>query len=483
MRVTSSAPAALHIALLTLAAAAIPATVGAQSTLTADPFPDSIPRTEGALRVSFAEFAVLPDLAGVPARMMLLVDEPGTQRLFVNDMRGALYRISYDGRSVIRYLDVNAPRWGTKVQSQGRERGFQSFAFHPQFAEQGAPGFGKLYTWTDTEDVDPASDYQPGGGDRTHHTVLHEWTARNPASAVYDGAAPRELLRLEQPFANHNGGRIAFDPLARPGDSDYGLLYVGVADGGSGGDPLGNAQSLSSPFGKILRIDPLGRDHDGKYGIPAGNPFAADPDTATLGEIFASGIRNAQHFAWDAATGRMIVTDIGQSTVEELDVVTAGANLGWNAWEGSFRYGGGGVDTADPRSDPEITYPFVEYDHTDPLLLPRSAITGLAVYRSTEIAQLQNTILFGDLPSGEMFWVPADDLPSGGQAALRRVLLEQAGQARTLLEVIQEKNRSQGRAPATRADLRLHPGPQGRVFLLDKADGVIRVLVPDGGSR
>lgn len=483
MRVIPSALAALASALLFVTVVVAPR-AAAQSTLSTDPFPDSIPRSEGAVRVAFAEFAVLPDIAGVPARMMLLLDEPGTQRVFVNDMRGALYRVSYDGRSVIRYLDLNGARWGVRVQSQGRERGFQSFAFHPQFAQSGTPGFGKLYTWTDTEDLEPAPDFRPGGGNRTHDTVLLEWTARNPAAAVYDGAPPRELLRIEQPFANHNGGRIAFDPLAAPGDPDYGLLYVGLADGGSGGDPLGNAQNRASPFGKILRIDPLGRDaRNGKYGIPAANPFAADADTTTLGEIFAYGVRNAQHFAWDPATGRMIASDIGQGTIEELDVVTAGANLGWNVWEGSYHYGRGGVDLADPRSDPAVTYPFVEYDQTDPLFLPQSAITGLAVYRSTEIAQLRNSILFGDLPSGELFRVPADDLPSGGQSAIRRVLLDRRGEARTLLEVIEEKNRSQGRDPATRADLRLHPGPQGRIFLLNKADGVIRVLVPDGGSR
>ena len=463
-----------------LAALAIAAPACSQNT-TADPFPDPIPMTEGVLRVGFSEFAVLPDLAGVASRMMLILDEPGSQHLFVNDMRGALYRVSYDGKSVIRYVDINGAAWGVKVQSQGRERGFQSFAFHPQFAQTGTPGFGKLYTWTDTENTAPTADFHPGGGNHTHDTVLLEWTVRNTASAVYDGGPPRELLRIEQPFANHNGGRMAFNPIAAPGDPDYGLLYVGLADGGSTGDPLGNAQNLGSPFGKILRKDPLGSNSaNRRYGIPAVNPFAADADSTTLGEIFAYGIRNTQHFTWDRTTGRMIISDIGQNTVEELDVVEAGDNLGWNVWEGSFRYGRDGVVTDDPRSDPTVTYPFVEYAQADSLFMNRSAITGLAVYRSDEIPQLKDVILFGDLPSGEILWVPADDLPNGGQSAIRRVLLNQGGQARTLLEVIKAKNTAQGRAPATRADLRLHPGPEGRVFLLNKADGVIRVLAPDG---
>jgi hypothetical protein len=97
------------------------------------------------------------------------------------------------------------------------------------------------------------------------------------------------VLRIEDPFQNHNGGRAAFDPLAKPGDADYGLLCLGIADGGSAGDPLNDAQKLSSPFGKIFRIDPLGRDGpNGQYGIPKSNPFAGGRTPGALGEIFAA---------------------------------------------------------------------------------------------------------------------------------------------------------------------------------------------------
>jgi hypothetical protein len=238
-----------------------------------DPFPTPIPATDGMIRVKFVEFAQIPDSSGEAARMMLIVDEPGTHRLFVNDMRGPLYSVSYDGKTVSRYLDLNAPQWSVSVQSNGAERGFQSFAFHPDFNRRGARGFGRFYTYTDTSNTSPRPDFVPGGGNKTHHTVLLEWTAKNPAAAAYDGAAPRELLRFEQPFQNHNGGHIAFNPLASRRDADYGLLYVGSADGGSGGDPLELAQNLGSAFGKILRIDPLGTNSaNGKYGIPAANP-------------------------------------------------------------------------------------------------------------------------------------------------------------------------------------------------------------------
>jgi hypothetical protein len=129
-----------------------------------DPFPMPIRATEGVIRVSFVEFASIPDVSGEAARMMLLVDEPGTRRMFINDMRGPLFTVSYDGSTVTRYLDINASDWGVNVESGGRERGFQSFAIHPQFSEPGTPGFGKLYAWTDSSNVAPQADFSPPGG-------------------------------------------------------------------------------------------------------------------------------------------------------------------------------------------------------------------------------------------------------------------------------------------------------------------------------
>jgi hypothetical protein len=449
-----------------------------------DPFPAPIPATEGVIQVRVVEFASIPDVRGEAARVMLLVDEPGTRRMFVNEMRGPLFTVSYDGRTVTQYLDINASNWGVSVQSTGRERGFQSFAVHPQFGQAGTPGFGKLYTWTDTSNTTPKPDFAPGGGGNTHATVLFEWTAKTPAAATYDGGPPREMLRLEQPFANHNGGHLSFNPLAAPGSPDYGLLYVGSADGGSGGDPLGLGQNLSSPFGKILRIDPLGRNSlNGKYGIPAANPFVSDGNAATLGEIYVSGVRNPQRFGWDPRNNNLFVADIGQDIVEELSLAPEGANLGWNMWEGSFGFiSRTAIDLTKRRSNPAMTYPVVEYGQLDPLFSAQSAITGVHVYRRNAIRQLENLVLFGDFPSGEIFYIRADKLPSGGQEAIRRILLNDGGATKTFLQIIQAKNVSQKKPPATRADLRFGDGPNGQVFLTNKHDGTIRLLVPDAGA-
>lgn len=433
----------------------------------------------GAITVNVANFASIPDIGGSAARLMTMIDETGTRRFFVSDMRGPIYSVSYDGRTVRQYVDVNDGRWGVDVNSQGRERGVQSFAFHPQFAQQGTPGYGKFYTWSDSRNNQATAEFQPGGGSNSHHTVLHEWTARNATADAYDGAAPRELMRFEQPFSNHNGGHVGFNPTARPGTPDFGLLYIGSADGGSGGDPLNLSQNMASGFGKVLRIDPMGRNsRNGKYGIPASNPFVNTQ--GALGEIYALGVRNPQRIGWDPSNGRAYLADIGQNTVEEISPMPAGGNLGWNMWEGSFRYGGrGGVDTSNARGDSRMVYPTVEYMHADPLMPGRHAATGVVVVRSGAVPALRNKVLFGDNPSGEVFWFDADQVPNGRSSGIHRVLFGAGGGTpTTLLQLIRQQNAEQGKAQASRADLRFGEGADGRVFLLNKADGTIRVIVP-----
>ena len=233
-------------------------------------------------------------------------------------------------------------------------------------------------------------------------------------------------------------------------------------------------------FGKILRIDPLGSDSgNGRYGIPAHNPYASDGDDCSLGETFASGLRNPQGLAWDPVNGNMFVTDIGQNIIEEISLVTAGADLGWNSWEGSYRFiSRREVALENPRSELGITFPIAEYGQLDPLLQSRSAAGGVVVYRDDTIPQLRGRVFFADFPQGEIFHLPADDLPDGGQDAIRRVLLRDGDQVKRLLKIVAETTVAQGRTPAVRVDLRFGQGPDGRVFLMNKHDGVIREIVP-----
>lgn len=446
---------------------------------TKNPFPEPIHASEDVIHVKVAEFATIPQVGQEAPRLNLLVDEPGTKRLFVHAMQGPIFSISYDGRSVAEYLDVNAEKWGVQVQFSSHDRGFQSFAFHPEFNARGKRGYGKFYTYTDTANFAGKVDFMPNGPGHSHDTVLLEWTAKNPAEATYDGGPPRQVFRTRKAFQIHNGGQIAFNPLAKPGSADYGLLYVGVADGGNGGDPFKHAQNLAFAFGKILRIDPLGTNSaNGQYGIPSTNPFVKNVKPGTLGEIYAYGCRNPQRFSWDPKNGNMFMADIGQEVVEKVTLVKAGANLGWNIWEGSFTYGPGAVGVENRAGDKEVTYPIIEYDHTDPILQRLAAVTGVFAYRDKAIPQLTNKLIFGDNPSGEIFYVDADNLPKGGQDSIRRVLFDDKGTTRTVLQLIQEKMQSQGKTPPTRVDLRINLGQQGKIFIMNKFDGVIRVMLP-----
>src|SRR5688500_5336853 len=167
---------------------------------TNNPFPQPITAGEGVIVVTLREFASLPDLSGGAARAMTLVDEPATGRLFVTDMRGVLYVVSADGKTVAPYLDLRDSKWAIAVQAQGRELGVQSFALRPQFAQAGTAGFGKFYTFTDVTNQVPAPDFTTLRDSTTHDTVLHEWTARTPGAESYEGQTHREMCRHSQHY-------------------------------------------------------------------------------------------------------------------------------------------------------------------------------------------------------------------------------------------------------------------------------------------
>ncbi len=453
--------------------------------MTADPFPAPIAATDDLITVHVAEFASIPDIDGVAARMMHLVLEPGTRRLFVNDMRGPIYSVSYDGRSVTPYLDINATHWKVGVQSMGRERGMQSFTFHPQFSQSGAPGFGKFYTWTDVVDTAPRADFAvrqrkehardgPARMDGQDTRCRHV-RRRRPAR---DDAPPAALRQPQRRTSHLRSARLA----RRSG------VRAAVRWRRRRGQRRRPAPSRAEPR-LDFRKDPahrparVERARTESTASLADNPFVGQQ--GVLPEIYAYGLRNPQRFGWDPANGNMFVADIGQNVVEELSPVTPGANLGWNAWEGSFPFiSREGVNLSNQRGDARVTYPVVEYAQPDPLLQTQVAITGVHVYRGSAIPQLAGRLLFGDFPSGEIFYISADNLPHGGQDPIRRVLLVQDGGApKTLLQLIQEKNAAQGKPAATRADLRFDEGPDGQVLLLNKHDGTIRRLVASPTSR
>lgn len=445
-----------------------------------DRFPDPIPTS--SLETFIVDVATLPDSAsGLPPRMNVMTTDPAG-RFFVNDQRGPLYLVELlpdAPATVTEYLDLrNFPELQLRVASG--EQGFQAFTFHPNFSTPGAPGFGKFYTIFSSSSNAVTPDFDPGGANN-FHTLLLEWTTSNPASQTFIAADTenpyREVIRFQQPFGNHNAGLIAFQNGIDTSDEDYGHLYIALGDGGSGNAPQENGEDASNPYGALLRIDPLGNDSaNGKYGIVNDNVFATDSDPDTLAEIYCYGLRNPQRFGWDTATGNCYIADIGQNAVEEINLAVDGANFGWDLREGSF--------PNESTATAGLTDPVAEYDHTNtvsdsPTTAPNRAITAGEVLRGSSFLAGNGLLWFGDFPSGLIFSLNVDTDPlDGGQNGIVEVKPRtRSGDRVQLLDLINSARSARGLGNSGRADLRFSLNTPGRVFILNKHDGILRELV------
>lgn len=309
--------------------------------------------------------APLPDPTGYGWRVFVTgLDKPvgmvnagdDTGRLFVLEQRGKI-RLIKDGELIPNpFLDIQE-----KVGSRGSEQGLLGIAFHPRYAENGF--FFINYT------------------DLNGNTVIARFQV-SEAPDIADPASEKILLRVVQPYENHNGGMLAFGP------DNY--LYLGLGDGGSGGDPHDNAQSLDTLLGKILRLDV---DHGDPYAIPPDNPFESG---GGLPEIWAYGLRNPWRFSFDRLTNDLYIGDVGQSKWEEVDFLPAnspgGSNFGWNYREGFHRYRG------TPPPDLKLIDPVTEYDHSQ-----GCSVTGGYVYRGSDLPDWQGIYLYGDYCSGNIW--------------------------------------------------------------------------------
>ncbi len=290
--------------------------------------------------------------------------------------------------------------------NQNDERGFLGLAFHPGFADPTSPGFGKLYTYTSEPVASGTPDFPvppfpnaAGIVPQDHHAVIAEWTVSATNPNQVDLTSRREILRVGEPQANHNGGALVFGP--------DGFLYISLGDGGAANDTggggggghnlaIGNGQDITNVLGDILRIDPINpsltpgstnpASINGQYRIPSDNPFV-DP-TAGADEIFAFGFRNPFRMSFDSLTGDLIVGDVGQNLIEEISIVTLGGNYGWPAKEGTFPFNRNPVVPVPAGA----IDPVAQYDHDEGL-----AIIGGFVYRGSEIPELQGKYVFGDL--------------------------------------------------------------------------------------
>ena len=465
MAILGTASAARRGGLLALLFAA----AGAVAQTPPDPIPDPIPEriVKGQLRVAVDPFVRAPasgDTVRAAIQYLLPIPGPGDSLAF-NDTRGILYVTDAAGAAPHVYLDlrqgvgfINAPF--------GLESGFRGFAFHPQFATVGAPGYGKLYT-AFSANPDGAANYAGEGA--VQHSVIREWSAEDAAAAAFAGES-RELLRVGQFAGNHNVGTIAFNPTAAASSPDHGLLYICFGDGGAGNDPFDNGQRVETPLGAILRIDPLASDA-GAYGIPPDNPLVGQPNAAA--EVWAWGLRNPQQFSWDAANGRMFIADIGQDQIEEINLGVAGGNYGWRLTEGTFAtgmaYGLPRGPVYERSADlPPFEYPVAQYDHGEGW-----AVAGGFVYRGNGIPALRGKYLFTDIVNGRLFAIDSDDLVPDRPAAIEEVRLTFGGIERDLMAVA-----GWPAGNPWRVDARLGIDHAGELYLLTKGDGWIRRLAP-----
>ena len=317
-------------------------------------------------------------VSGITSPVFLTHAGNGSKLLYVVSQKGTIYILQ--GNKILKkpFLKINE-----KV-SFGGEMGLLGLAFHPKFKEN------RRFFVNYTSSI---------GG---LHTVIAEFKATNSFRA--DKNSQRILLKVNQPYSNHNGGCIMFGP--------DGYLYVGMGDGGSANDPENRAQNLKRLLGKFLRIDVDKREGNLRYGIPKDNPFininGARP------EIWAYGMRNPWRFSFDIKTGRLYAGDVGQDTREEIDIVERGKNYGWRIMEGRICTPG-----VNPQCDTSgLTLPIIDYGREDGF-----TVIGGYVYIGNQIPELCGVYIYGDYGSGNIWGLRFD----GEKVTKNKLLIKSSG--------------------------------------------------------
>jgi len=287
------------------------------------------------------------------------IQNAGDDRLFVVEQDGRIKILNSDGSTnATDFLDISS------ISSSGGERGLLGLAFHPDYENNGY----FFVNYTDNSGDTQISRFSVDGGDPN----------------IADPGSELQLMNIWQPYTNHNGGCVQFGP--------DGYLYIGMGDGGSGGDPDDYGQNLMESLGKMLRIDIDNPGGGENYGIPVDNPYVGDPDA--LDEIWASGVRNPWKFSFDSQTNDIWIADVGQNSLEEINQemsTSAGLNYGWRCYEGNSPY-----NTTDCPDPSELTFPVAQYSHSG----GNCSITGGYVYRGNVYSDIQGLFLFADLCSG-----------------------------------------------------------------------------------
>lgn len=289
----------------------------------------------------------------------------GSDRVFVVEQEGLIHVFPnrQDIAETKLFLDIREV-----VSRDGNEEGLLGLAFHPNYAKNGQ--FCVYYST------------------RPRASIVSRFTVSKDDPSRADRRSEERIMKIEQPFGNHNGGCIRFGP--------DGYLYIGLGDGGSAHDPLGNGQNLETLLGSILRIDVDNRDPDRSYAIPRDNPFV-DRESAR-GEIWAYGLRNIWRMSFDRATGRLWAGDVGQNRYEEVNLIQRGGNYGWKIREGFHPF-----EPDAPQTGGPLIEPLAEYFHSEGL-----SITGGQVYRGERLPNYEGAYFYGDYVSGQV-WIVRHD--------------------------------------------------------------------------
>jgi quinoprotein glucose dehydrogenase len=308
----------------------------------------------------------------------------GSDRVFVAEQEGIIkvFPNDQDIEEADVFLDIEDQ---VVYRDSKNEEGLLGFAFHPKYKTN-----GHFFVYYTTADADLTS-------------VVTRFTVSKDDPGKADPQSEVELLRVKQPYWNHNGGTLAFGP--------DGMLYVALGDGGNGGDPHRNGQNLTTLLGSILRIDVDHQDDGKNYAIPKDNPFvgktivsgrAKDKEVAVAPEIYAYGFRNVWRLSFDQKTGSLWAADVGQGLWEEINIVQSGGNYGWNMREAQHWFRPDGNDTQEGLIDP-----IWEYHHDI-----GKSITGGSVYRGRRVPELVGKYVYADYVSG-LLWALDYNAASG----------------------------------------------------------------------
>jgi len=328
---------------------------------------DSNRNTDNPTEVNYRLIEAFPNLSfSQPLDLQHANDESG--RLFVVEKHGVIRVFENDPatESTSPFLDIR-----DRVDASGNEEGLLGLAFHPNYPTNG-------YFYVNYTAADP------------NRTVIARFQVSPQNANVAETESELQILSFSQPFSNHNGGQLAFGP--------DGYLYIAVGDGGSGGDPDGNAQNRNTLLGSILRID-INNPSSGKnYGIPSDNPYVGNSATFRE-EIYAYGLRNPWRFSFDPETGQLWTGDVGQNSFEEIDIIEAGGNYGWNIMEGMHCF-----EPSSGCDQSGLQMPVWEYGRDQGI-----SVTGGYVYRGSALNQLTGLYIYGDFGTGKIWALDATD--------------------------------------------------------------------------